>query len=161
MISAPQRLGHRLGRERDRRLEVLDDGGDLAAVAAADAVDLFDDLAVVLHEPRVERMRLLEALEVLHRDADVEVVGAGRQDVLARRRRLARDHRIDVRVEEHRAAAARAAGRASRRSSCGNVAPAFSAACAAAANASGVHFSTNFRAVRLLYGPVLIQNSFV
>ena len=32
---------------------------------------------------------------------------------------------------------------------------------AAAANASGPHARTNFRAVRLLYGPVLIQNSFV
>ena len=32
---------------------------------------------------------------------------------------------------------------------------------AAAANASGVHVSTNLLAVRLLYGPLLIQNSFV
>jgi hypothetical protein len=43
----------------------------------------------------------------------------------------------------------------------GNLAPAFCAEAAAAANASGVHFSTNLRAVRLLYGPVLSQNSFV
>ena len=41
-----QRLRHRLGRERNRRFEVLDDRGDLRAVAAADAVDLFDELAV-------------------------------------------------------------------------------------------------------------------
>ena len=39
--------------------------------------------------------------------------------------------------------------------------PCAAAACAAAANCSGVHVRTNFRAVRLLYGPVLIQNSFV
>ena len=39
----------------------------------------------------------------------------------------------------------------------GNDAPFAAAACAAAANCSGVHVRTNFRAVRLLYGPVLIQ----
>ena len=58
----------------------------------------------------------------------------------------------------------------SRASSWSSVSPSFerevrrravAAACAAAASAPGVHFSTNFRAVRLLYGPVLIQNSFV
>src|SRR4029453_16770096 len=43
----------------------------------------------------------------------------------------------------------------------GNFAPPFCAAAAAAANASGVVFSTNLRAVRLLYGPVLIQNNLV
>ena len=43
----------------------------------------------------------------------------------------------------------------------GNFAPAFAAAFAAAANACGVHFSTNFRAVRLLNGPVFSQKSFV
>jgi hypothetical protein len=43
----------------------------------------------------------------------------------------------------------------------GNLAPFRPAAAAAAANASGVAFSTNLRAVRLLYAPVLIQNSFV
>jgi hypothetical protein len=41
------------------------------------------------------------------------------------------------------------------------VAPLVCAVAAAAANAAGVHVKTNFRAVRLLYGPVLIQNSFV
>ena len=43
----------------------------------------------------------------------------------------------------------------------GNAAPAAPDALAAAASACGVSFSTNFRAVRLLYGPVLIQNSLV
>ena len=43
----------------------------------------------------------------------------------------------------------------------GNVAPDFSAVCAAVAKACGVIFSTNLRDVRLLYGPLLIQNSFV
>ena len=55
-----QRLRHRLGRERNRVLEVLDDRRDLGAVAAADAIDLFDDLAVLLHEARVERILLVE-----------------------------------------------------------------------------------------------------
>ncbi len=43
----------------------------------------------------------------------------------------------------------------------GNFAPAFCAALAAAANWSGVVFTTNLRAVRLLYGPVFSQNSLV
>ena len=156
-----ERLGHRLGRKRDRRLEVLDDGGNLRAVAAADAIHLFDDRAVLLHETGVERVRLVKRLEILHRHADVEVVRARRQDVLAGRRRLVRHHRIDVRIEEHRAQPrqqlverfAVLAAETSRRPS--------AAACAAAANASGVHVSTNFLAVRLLYGPLLIQNSLV
>ena len=42
-----------------------------------------------------------------------------------------------------------------------NVAPFFAAWAAAAANASGVQVSTNLRAVRLLYGPVLSQKSLV
>ena len=41
-----QRVGHRLGGERDRGLEVLDDLRDLRAVAAVDLVDLFDQRAV-------------------------------------------------------------------------------------------------------------------
>ena len=48
-------------------------------------------------------MLLGEALEIGQRDpAGVEVVGARLEDVLARRRRLVRDDRIDVRIEEHR-----------------------------------------------------------
>ncbi len=43
----------------------------------------------------------------------------------------------------------------------GKTAPDFAAACAAAANASGVQVNTNFCAVRLLYGPVFNQNSLV
>ena len=42
-----------------------------------------------------------------------------------------------------------------------NVAPARAAACIAPASSSRERFKTNFRAVRLLKGPVLIQNSFV
>ena len=41
------------------------------------------------------------------------------------------------------------------------VAPAWTAALTAAVNAAGVALSTNLRAVRLLYGPLLTQNSFV
>jgi hypothetical protein len=41
----------------------------------------------------------------------------------------------------------------------GNTAPRAAAACAAWRKASGVHASTNLRAVRLLCGPELIQNS--
>src|SRR5436189_1307836 len=55
---------------------------------------------------------------------------------------------------------ARRASSVSPRSS-GRCAPFACAARAAAANASGVHLSTNFCAVRLLYGPVFNQNSFV
>ena len=100
-----QRLGHRLGRVRNRRLEVRDDRADLRVVPAADAVDLLDELAVLLHQPRVERILLLEALEILHRHADVQVVGARREDVLARARRLVGDDRID-RADRRTSAAA-------------------------------------------------------
>src|SRR5690606_24537763 len=37
-----------------------------------------------------------------HRDTRIEVVGAGREDVLSRRRRLRRDRRRIRRIEEHR-----------------------------------------------------------
>ena len=113
-----------------------------AVVAAADAVDLFDEPAVLLDQPRVERIALVEALEVGHRHARVEIVGARLQDVLAGARRLAGDDRIDVQVEEVRLQ------RASRPPA--KRAPFRSAMRAACMNASGVHLSTNLRAVRLL-----------
>ena len=53
------------------------------------------------------------------------------------------------------------ASRRLARSASAKVAPFFAAWAAAAANASGVQVSTNLRAVRLLYGPVLIQKSLV
>ena len=86
----------------NRRFQVLDDRRERLAVEAADAIHLFDDLAVLLHQPRIERVLLVVALEVLHRQADVEVVGARGQEVLARRRRLRGDGRIDVRIEKRR-----------------------------------------------------------
>ena len=94
--------GHRLGGKRNRVREVLHDFGDLRSVPSVHAIDLFDELAVPFHEPRVQRIPLVEALEVLHRHADVQIVRACREDVLARRRRLRRDARIDVRIEEIR-----------------------------------------------------------
>ena len=97
-----QRPGHRLGGVWQRRLEVRDDVLDLRVVAAADAIDLFDQLAILLYQPRVQGVLLVEALDVLHRHADVEVVGAGREDVLVLARRLAGDDRVDCRVEEER-----------------------------------------------------------
>ena len=96
-----QRLRERLRRERNRVAEVPDDSPDLAIVEAADLVDLFDELAVALDEPRVELVLFLEALEVGHRDAVVQVVGARREDVLILAGRLARHHRLEVGIEEH------------------------------------------------------------
>ncbi len=75
---------------------------DLRAVAAVDLVDLLDELAVALHQPRVQAVLLDEAFQIGHRDAGVEVVGAGLQDVLSRPGRLVGHDRIDGRIEEHR-----------------------------------------------------------
>ena len=97
-----QRLRGRLGRELDRLLEVADDRGDRCAVPAAGAVDLLGQRAALLHQPRVQRVRFLEPLEILHRHADVEVVRARGEDVLPRRRRLLGDFRIDRWIEEMR-----------------------------------------------------------
>ena len=52
-------------RARLGRVEMFDDGADLRIVAAADAIHLFDEAARALHEPRVERIALLESSEVL------------------------------------------------------------------------------------------------
>ena len=85
-ISARSALAVGSVRERDRRLEMLDDLGDLLVVAAADLVDLFDELCRCVFTRRELSPYLLgEALEVGHADAGVQVVGAGGQDVLARR----------------------------------------------------------------------------
>ena len=62
MHERPERVRHGLGRERNRRLQVLDDLGDLLRVAAVDLVDLLDQLAVALHQPRVQAVLLVEAL---------------------------------------------------------------------------------------------------
>src|ERR1700682_4691499 len=82
--------------------EVPNAGGDLLAVEAVDAVDLLDDLAVDLHEARIQRVILVMGLEILHRQSDVQVVGARRDDILPGRRRLGGDGWIHVRVEERR-----------------------------------------------------------
>ena len=44
----------------------------------------------------------MKTVEILHRHAGVQVIGARGQDVFAWRRRLAGDDRIDIRVEEVR-----------------------------------------------------------
>ena len=84
-----------------------DDAGQFVAVAPAHAVHLFNEPAVPLHQARVERIALLEALEVGHRHAVIQVVGAVLQDVAAGRRRLAGHHRVDRGVEEARRQAVR------------------------------------------------------
>ncbi|HKE47721.1 MAG TPA: hypothetical protein VKB52_06625, partial [Rhodanobacteraceae bacterium] len=81
---------------------MLDDRLDLARAAAAHAVDLFDKLPVLFDQARIQRMHVAKSVEVGERDAVVQVVRAGGQDVLAGRRRLARHHWIDVGIEEER-----------------------------------------------------------
>jgi hypothetical protein len=85
-----------------RVAQVADDAHDLIVVEATDPVDLLDEAPVTLHQPRVQRVTLGEALEVGHHHAVVQVVGAGLQDVAPARGRLVRGHRIERRVEEHR-----------------------------------------------------------
>ena len=136
-------------RKWNGRLEVLNDPPDLRVVAAADPVDLFDELAVAFHQPGIQRVPLLEALHVLHRDAGVEIVGARREYVLPV------PGVLFVTIGSTLASKKSGAIRAIIASSVsplfvGKRAPAFCAAFAAAANAAGVSFSTNLRAVRLL-----------
>ena len=69
-------------------------------VLSADAIHLLDNAAVLSHYARIERILLLEEFEVLHRDADVEIVRAGFEEVLAVSRRLVGDDGVDGRVEE-------------------------------------------------------------
>ena len=134
---------------------------DLAIVAAADPVDLLDQLPVLLHEPRVQPVSLLELLQIVHRHADVQIVGARLEDVAARARRLVGQDRIDLRIEEQRRQAsdqrverlARALREAARRGPRRRAPP--------RRDRPRVRRSRNLRAVMLLYGPVLIQNSFV
>ena len=100
-MSAFSALRKRLRRERHRVAEVPDDLPDLLVVEAADLVDLLDEPAVALHQPRIELVLFLEALEVGHRHAVVQVVRARGEDVLTVTRCLAGDHRLEVRIEEH------------------------------------------------------------
>ncbi len=88
--------------------QVADDPADLGAILAVGPVDLLDQLSAALDQPRVQRIALLEPLEVGHRDPDVKVVGARGEDVLARPGGLVRDDRLEVRVEEAAVGAARA-----------------------------------------------------
>ena len=83
---------------------MADDLGELLRIttAAGDPIDLFDELAVALDQPRVQRILLVEALQVCHRDAVVQVVGARQQHVVAGRRRLVGQDGIDSGVEEQR-----------------------------------------------------------
>ena len=82
---------------------MLHNPGDLLRVTAVDLVDLLGELAVRLHEARIEPVFFGEPFHVIHRDAaGVQVVRARGQDVFARRRRFRRDARIDVGIEEHR-----------------------------------------------------------
>ena len=71
------------------------------AVGRAGAVDLFHEFAGrVLHQPRVERVLFLEALQVGHAHAVVEVVGAGLQDVAIALRALGGDHGFEGGIEQ-------------------------------------------------------------
>ena len=78
-----------------------DDVPNLAVVHAANLVDLLEDLAAAVDDAGIQLMVFLEALEIRHRDAVVEVVGARREDVLAVAGRLAGHHRLEVGIEEH------------------------------------------------------------
>ena len=52
------------------------------AVGRAGAIDLFDEFAVAsFDQARVQRVLLVEALQIGETDAGVEIVGAGLQDV--------------------------------------------------------------------------------
>ena len=70
-----QRVRHRLGRIGNCRFEMTDDFANLRIVPAADAIDLFDDLAVLLHDARIQRVSLVEALELFGGHAGVQIVG--------------------------------------------------------------------------------------
>ena len=78
------------------------DRRNVRAVTATDPVHLFDQLPVAFDNPRIERMLFDEPLEIFQRHADVEIVCARGDDVLAGTRRLAGDRGIDVEIEEHR-----------------------------------------------------------
>ena len=105
-------------------------------------------------------MRLLEPFQIVHRHADVQIVGAGREDVFPGAGRLVRDDRVDRRVEEQRLkpreqVVERLAGSSGKRGA---------RRCRGARGRGkrvGLHLSTNLRAVRLLCGPVFSQNSLV
>ena len=97
-----ERRGHRLGGEWHRRFQVCHDLRYLWPVLPVDPVHLFDQLTVSVEQPRVQAVTLVESLELVHRDVDVEVVRARRQDVPAGTRGLVGHGRIDARVEEHR-----------------------------------------------------------
>ena len=150
-----QGLLHRRRREGLRGLEMADHGADLRVVAAAHLVDLFDQRAVLLDQPRVEAVALGEALQVGHRHARSRGCWRWPAGCPCRRRRLLRDHRLEGRIEEHRPQARQqrasaASGVVRSAVVAGKVAPFFAAWAAAAASASGVQFSRNLRAVRLL-----------
>ncbi len=96
------RRRHRRRRAGARRLEMRDDAGDRLAVPAVDPVHLLAQDPVALHETRIQLVALHEAVEVGHPHALVEIVGAGREDVVAGRRRLAGHHGGGGRIEEQR-----------------------------------------------------------
>ena len=96
-----ERVGQRRRREADGITQVFDHAPELAVVKSANLVDLLDDAAVSLDDARVQRVALVEAFEVDHVDADIEVVGARFEDVLVLTRGLERDHRLEVGIEEH------------------------------------------------------------
>ncbi len=81
------------------------DRADLRVVPPADAAHLFSEPAVAHDEPGVQRITLRESLEILHRHADVQIVRARGEQILAGRRRLARHRWIDGGIEEQRAQA--------------------------------------------------------
>jgi hypothetical protein len=81
---------------------VADDPAYLTIVAASHAVDLFDESAIVCDQPRVERIALVERLEIAQRHSGVEVVGTRGQHVVSRSGTLVGHDWIGGRIEEPR-----------------------------------------------------------
>ena len=84
---------------------MIDDPGDFGAVPAADPIDLLDKRPVLPCQPGVQAEALVEALEVGHGHAGIEVVGARGEKIAAAFGRLAGHERVDLRVEERPAQA--------------------------------------------------------
>ena len=88
LVPLDQRLERRRHRRRGVRESPLRDAARSRLISASYRPPISytssTSLPSPLHQPRVERIALLEALDVLHRDVDVEVVRALLQDVLAR-----------------------------------------------------------------------------
>src|SRR5262249_33280606 len=71
-----ERLLHRWWRVRQRVTKMADDPRDGGAISSADSIYLLDQAPSGFDETGIETVSLVEALEVGHRDAGIEVVGA-------------------------------------------------------------------------------------